>query len=57
MKLVIALLVVIWWICIWGISDVIMEDWTRQQKLIAYTMGAIAVIAITVFFPSLLDRL
>ncbi len=57
MKLATALLVVIWWICVWGLSDLLTEHWTRRQKLIAYAGGAIAVIAITVFFPTLLDRL
>jgi hypothetical protein len=57
MKIAFAFLVIIWWICIWGLSDILTENWTRKQKLIAYTVGAIAVIGVTVFFPGLLDRL
>ena len=57
MKLVTALLVVIWWICLWGLSDLLTENWSREEKFVGYSGGAVLVVATTVLFPGLWDRL
>lgn len=57
MKLVGALLVVIWWICLWGLSDLLTETWTREERLVAYTIGALLVGMTAFLFPTLWERL
>jgi hypothetical protein len=57
MKLAGALLVVIWWICLWGLSDILTEQWTREERLIGYSAGALFVVGLTVAYPQLLERL
>jgi hypothetical protein len=57
MKLAAALLVILWWICLWGLADLLTESWTREERLIAYTAGALFVVAIAVLFPQIWDRL
>lgn len=57
MKLLGALLVVIWWICLWGLADLLAENWTREERLIVYSAGAMFVVAIAALFPQVWDRL
>ena len=57
MKLVFALLVIVWWISIWGITDLIMEDWSREARFWTYVGGIALVGAVVTTFPQLLDRL
>jgi hypothetical protein len=57
MKLVFALLVIIWWISAWGLADLLTESWSREQKFAAYTAGILLVSATVALFPHLLDRL
>ena len=57
MKLIGALLVVIWWICVWGLADILTESWTREEKLVAYSAGALLIVGIAAAFPQLWDRL
>jgi hypothetical protein len=55
MKLVYALIVIFWWIAIWGLTDELVEDMTKQNRIKVY-LGIIAVIAaILYFFPHILD--
>lgn len=57
MKLAFALLVIVWWISVWGLADLLMEDWTRTQKFWSYVGGIVVVGATVALFPHLLDRL
>ena len=57
MKLAGAFLVVIWWICLWGLSDILTEHWTREERLVAYSAGALFVVGLTLTYPQLLERL
>lgn len=57
MKLAGALLVVLWWICIWGLADLLTESWTREEKLILYSAGALFVVGIGILFPQVWERL
>jgi hypothetical protein len=57
MKLLFALLIVIWWISVWGLADLAMEDWTRKQKAIAYVCGIALTLTTLWFFPHIADRL
>jgi hypothetical protein len=57
MKIVFAILAIFWWIAIWGLSDLLTESWTREQKFRLY-VGILIVIAMIVYvFPDMLDRL
>ena len=57
MKIVFAILAIFWWIAIWGLSDLLTESWTREQKFRLY-VGILIVIAMIVYvFPDLMDRL
>jgi hypothetical protein len=53
MKLLVALVVVLWWIALWGLTDLIVEDWTREQKWIAYGSLLAVVTALLCCWPAL----
>ncbi len=57
MELAFALLVVVWWIAIWGLSDIATEGWTREEKLRLYVAMLLFVIAMVALFPKLIRRL
>ena len=57
MKLLFALLIIVWWISVWGLADLAMEDWTRRQKAYAYLAGIALVLGTLWFFPHIADRL
>lgn len=57
MKLLFALLIVIWWISVWGLVDLAMENWTRKQKTVAYATGIALTLTTLWFFPHIADRL
>lgn len=55
MKLLYAVIVIFWWIAIWGLTDELVEDMTKENRIKVY-LGIIAVIAaILVCFPHILD--
>jgi len=57
MKIAFAILAIFWWIAIWGLSDLLTESWTREQKFRLY-VGIVVGIAIIIYvFPDLMDRL
>jgi hypothetical protein len=55
MKLVYALIVIFWWIAIWGLTDELIEDMTKQQRIKMYLGIIAAIAAILYFFPHILD--
>jgi hypothetical protein len=57
MKLLFALLIVIWWISVWGLADLAMETWTRRQKATTYVAGIALTLLTLWFFPHIVDRL
>jgi hypothetical protein len=57
MELAFALLVVVWWIAIWGLFDMATEGWTREEKLRLYAAMLLFVIAMVAIFPKLTRRL
>jgi len=52
-----ALIAVFWWIAIWGLSDLLTEKWTREEKLRLYIAMLALVGIIIIVFPSVLSRL
>jgi len=56
MQIAFALIAVFWWIAVWGLSDLLTEDWTREQKFQLY-IGMLCSIALLVFFvPTIVKR-
>jgi hypothetical protein len=48
---------VAWWIGMWGLSDLLTEDYTREQKF-TYYISLLAVVSLMfVVFPKSIDRL
>jgi hypothetical protein len=57
MQIAFALVVVFWWIAIWGLSDLLTETWTRDEKLCYYAAMLVIVTAVIIMFPKILSRL
>lgn len=57
MQIAFALIAVFWWIAIWGLSDLLTEDWTRTQKFELYVAMLLAIGVIVWMFPSTIKRL
>lgn len=57
MKILFALVAVFWWIALWGLSDLLTESWTREQKFRLYIGILVAIAVIVYLFPDMLDRL
>jgi hypothetical protein len=56
MQIAFALIAVFWWIAIWGLSDLLTEDWSRTQKFELYVAMLMAIGAIVWMFPSTIKR-
>jgi|GEM_PF-4332644 len=57
MQIAFALLIVVWWIALWGLSDLLVEDWTREEKLILYVSALVVVSFIIYLNPDLMKKL
>lgn len=52
-----ALVIVFWWVATWGLSDLIVEGWTRKSRVLFYT-GLLAGVSVVFYVePRILDRL
>lgn len=52
-----ALVIVFWWVATWGLTDLIVEGWTRKSRVLFYT-GLLAVVSVVFYVePRILDRL
>jgi len=56
MQIAFALIAVFWWIAVWGLSDLLTEDWTRQSKFQLYISTLIMIGIIVWIFPSIVKR-
>jgi hypothetical protein len=57
MKAFIALVIVLWWVAAWGLTDLIVEGWTRRRRVVFYS-GLLAFVSLVFSLePHLLDRL
>ena len=57
MKLIIALLIVFWWIALWNLFDIYTEDKTKNEKICIYVTILGIIITVLYFFPKLLNHL
>ena len=56
MQIAFAVIAVFWWIAVWGLSDLLVEDWTRESRFQLY-IATLAVIAIIVwYYPKIVRR-
>jgi hypothetical protein len=56
MQILFAVIVIFWWIAIWGLKDILVEDWTREQQIYLY-VSMMSFVAISVFlFPDIIRR-
>lgn len=56
MQIAFALVAVFWWIAIWGLSDLLTEDWTRESKFKFYIAILLCIGVIIWFIPDVLKR-
>jgi len=56
MQIAFAVIAVFWWISIWGLSDLLTEDWTREQKFKLYIATLVAIAVIVWIFPKIVRR-
>ena len=57
MQIAFAIISVFWWIAIWGLSDLLTQDWTNDQKFRLYVTMLVAILTIVVIFPEIILRL
>ena len=57
MQIAFAVIAVFWWIAIWNLFDIAVEDWTREQRIHLYVAMLIAVAVIVMLFPEIVTRL
>lgn len=57
MQIAFAIVAVFWWIAIWNLMDIMVEDWTREQQIKLYVAMLVGVAIIVYLFPEMLMRL
>ena len=56
MQIIFAVIAIFWWIAIWGLKDILVEDWSREQKFYLY-ISILAVVAMVVLmYPNIIKR-
>ena len=56
MQILFAIIAVFWWIAIWGLTDIFIEDWTKEQKVYLYVGILVLVAGFVYVFPNILKR-
>jgi hypothetical protein len=57
MQIIFAIVTIFWWVAIWGLKDILVQDWSREQKFYLY-ISILFVVAIVVYvFPDIIKRL
>jgi len=56
MQIAFAIIAVFWWIAIWGLSDIMVEDWTRESKIKLYMATLVGIGIIVWLFPDIVKR-
>lgn len=57
MLLISALVIIFWWIAIWGIFDIYTENKTKDEKIKIYMVIIGIIFIIICFFPKLIHNL
>ena len=57
MQIAFATIAIFWWIAVWGLSDVLTQNWSDEEKITLY-ISIIAIISVIVFIkPSIIERI
>jgi hypothetical protein len=56
MQIIFAVIAIFWWIAIWGLKDILVESWSREQKFYLYISILILVAIIVLMFPDIVKR-
>jgi hypothetical protein len=56
MQILFAVVAIFWWIAIWGLKDILVEHWSREQKFYLYISILILVAIIVLMFPDIIKR-
>jgi len=57
MQLIFAIIAIFWWIAIWGLKDILVESWSKEQKFYLYVSIIVLVEIIVLIFPDIIKRL
>jgi len=57
MQIVFAIIAIFWWIAIWGLKDILVESWSKEQKFYLYISIIVLVAIIVLIFPDIIKRL
>ena len=57
MQIVFAIIAIFWWIAIWGLHDILVEEWSKEQKFYLYVTILVLVSIIVLIFPNIIKRL
>jgi hypothetical protein len=57
MQILFAVIAIFWWIAIWGLKDILVENWSKEQKIYLYIsiIGLVGIIVL--MFPDIVKRL
>jgi len=56
MQIIFAIIAVFWWIAIWGLKDILVEDWSKEQKLYLYLSSLLLVTIVVFIYPDIIKR-
>ncbi len=56
MQILFAIIAVFWWIAVWGLTDIFIEDWTKEQKVYLYVSFLVLVAGFVYVFPKIVHR-
>jgi len=56
MQLISAILIIFWWIAVWGLFDIYTENKTKDEKIKIYFIILGIVTAFICFYPQLINR-
>jgi hypothetical protein len=56
MQIIFAIIAIFWWIAIWGLTDILVEKWSREEKIYLYVSILVIVSIIVYNFPKIVKR-
>ena len=55
-QLAFALIAVMWWVATWGLTDLMIEGWSRQRKFVFFISLLGLILILLQFFPEILPK-
>jgi len=56
MQILFAIVTIFWWVAIWGLKDILVESWSREQKFYLYISILAVVAMIVLMYPDIIKR-